>query len=371
MVLRLSKYDGKYRVVSLAKDERTKEYLESKELPVLYLCDNEAIITPDAIRVTLSQEELSFFNECCNYDVFEINTNGTLYLCYSDKSIDNVILVTNKCNSNCIMCPTAETVRKGDEEYSANELISIARHFPDDAKHITITGGEPFIIKKGMFDLLAFLRDHFPCTEFLLLTNGRAFCSQEYVSLFQQTSPQNIKLGIPIHGHTSELHDYIAQVKGAYKQTFLGLKHLLSIGAKIELRIVVSQLNAKYITEIARVICSDFKSVDSVKIIGLEMTGNAAIHRDAVWIGYKEAFESSKNAINIMIKSGIDVGLYNFPLCSVKREYWNMCEKSISEHKIRYASECDFCSVKDACGGIFSGTLNLAKSDIRPIQIYD
>ena len=367
MIIKLSNYDSKYRIVSLAKDSNTKEYLTEQGLATLFLCNNIAHFFPEGTSIKLNSEESEQLNNSSNYDVFEISTTGNAYKCFDNKSLDNAILVTNRCNSNCIMCPTAEIVRKSDEEYTSNELIEIAKHYPDDAPHITITGGEPFLIKKGMFDLLDFLKSNMPRTEFLLLTNGRAFCSKEYVKMFKETVPPNLLLGIPIHGFNAETHDYIVQSIGAFNQTFLGIKHLLSIGAKIELRIVVSKLNADIITDISKLIIKEFQSAYCVKFIGLEMTGNAAKNKNKVWIDYPTAFNKSKEAIDLLIASGIDVGIYNFPLCAVNKKYWNICEKSISDYKIRYAPICDTCQVKDACGGMFSGTIRLAKESIKPI----
>lgn len=368
MIIKLSEYDGKYRVVSLAKNESIKNLLIKKGLPTIYIEENCITIYPDNISFTLREHEKELFNDSYNFDVFEISSQGNAYKYYNNKSVDNAILITNRCNSNCIMCPTAEIIRKGNEEYKADELIEIAKHFPSDAPHITITGGEPFLIKKDMFKLLNYLKLNLPDTAYLLLTNGRAFCSKEYADLFKQTAPPDIQLGIPIHGYNSQTHDYITQAKGSFKQTYIGLKHLLSIGVKVELRIVISKLNANFITEIASLISKEFNTAFCVKFIGLEMTGNAAKNKENVWIDYSTAFKNAKDGIDILIKSGIDVGIYNFPLCSVDKKYWNICEKSISDYKVRFASACNECTVKDACGGMFSCTIRMAKETVNPIR---
>lgn len=233
--------------------------------------------------------------------------------------------------------------------------------------HITITGGEPFLIGKSIFDLLYFLRENLPNTSYLLLTNGRIFSNKEYLNLFKQTCPRTLKLGIPIHGYNSETHDCITQAKGSFIQTFNGLLNLLSIGAKIELRIVVSKLNANFITDIAKLITENFLGVGCVKFIGLEMTGNAAKNKNRVWISYPDSFRASKEAIDLLIGAGIDVGLYNFPLCAVDKKYRSLCEKSISDYKIRYVEQCEKCYQKDACGGMFAGTVRHSKDDIIPL----
>lgn len=368
MIIKLPFYDGKYRVVSLAKNIAARDNLLQKKLDTVFFAENKLFFLPDSFTVELNEECINAFLDACNYDVFEISASGHAYKYYDNKSSDNAILVTNSCNSNCIMCPTADSVRKRNEKYSGEELVNIAKHIPSDSPHITITGGEPFLIKKDMFVLLDFLKENLSEIPYLLLTNARAFCIREYTELFKSTAPPNIELGIPLHGYNPETHDFITRAPGSFVQTCVGLKNLLRIGADIELRIVVSRLNMEFLTEIAELIASDFKGVKCVKFIGLEMTGNAAKNKESVWIDYPTAFGKSKHAIDILIESQIDVGIYNFPLCSVERRYRSLCEKSISPNKIRFAPQCDNCFVKDACGGIFSGTIRLAKNDILPIE---
>lgn len=367
MMIKLSRYDGKYRAVSLAKNESAKNQLLKKGLSTLYIGERYAEIYPEGITFRLTDSERELLNASCDFDVFEISASGNAYKYYNNLSVDNAILVTNRCNSNCIMCPTAESIRRKNEEYTADELIKIAKHIPSDAPHITITGGEPFLIKEDMFKLLNYLKLQLSDTSFLLLTNGRAFCSKKYVSLFKETAPPDILLGIPIHGFNSQTHDYITQAEGSFSQTFCGIKNLLSAGARVELRIVVSGLNADFITEIAELISAEFKTAFCVKFIGLEMTGNAAKNSKQVWIDYPTAFQKSKKGVDILVESGIDVGIYNFPLCAVDKKYWNICEKSISDYKVRFASECSKCTVKDACGGMFSGTVRMAKEKVKAI----
>ena len=102
--------------------------------------------------------------------------------------------------------------------------------------------------------------------------------------------------------------------------------------------------------------------------MGLEMLGSAARNQSRVWLPYRTAFQKSKEAINILISNGFDVKLYNFPLCAVDRQYWSICAKSISGNKVRYSEKCEVCQLKDACGGLFAGTLRLAKDDVEPIR---
>ena len=371
MIIKLTNYNNKHRVVSLAKDIKTLQDLSDQGLPSMYLDNNMAIFSTDGYSVILNELEKGLLYDSCNYDVFDITENGNAYKYYDNKSVDNAILITNQCNSNCIMCPTPEIIRQSKDSYTGEELVNIARHIQTDAPHITITGGEPFMIKKDLFILFEYLRNNRYEIDYLLLTNGRAFCSKEYSELFKKTRPPKLCVGIPIHGYNSETHDRIVQSPGAFRQTFVGLKNILATGAIVDIRIVVSKLNHLYITNIAELIVTEFHTVKSVKIMGLEMTGNAAKNADQVWIDYATAFKSSQEAIDILISNGINVSLYNFPLCSVNYNYWNICEKSISSHKVRFAPQCDNCIVRDACGGVFSGTIRLVKNKLIPVTKHD
>ena len=368
MIIKLSGYSGPYQICALAKETSVRDDLLARNLNALYVEGPVATIYPSNTSFSVAPKEQALLAASCDYDVFELRTQGYAYKYYDSSSLDNVILITNRCNSNCIMCPTAEIIRCRNEEYYTAELVEIIRHIPDDAPHITITGGEPFLIKTELFIVLNYLKKHLPITDFLLLTNGRAFCSREYADLFVKSMPPNLMLGIPIHGFDSASHDSITQSAGSFRQTVQGLRNLQAIHANIELRIVISKLNLGFILKIAELIATEFPHVQSVKFIALEMTGSAAKNKDIVWIDYPTAFTGAKPGIDLLVRAGIDVALYNFPLCAVDKAYWNICEKSISGYKVRYASECATCQCQDACGGIFFGTIRLAQADIRPIR---
>ena len=169
MIIRIKDYDEKPRIFSFAKSESVKDYLLGKDLSTGLLGNRSIIIYPENITLNLSEEETQRFSSCTDYDIFQVDSRGNAYKYFNNASLDNAILVTNRCNSNCVMCPTAESIRKNGENYYGDELINIAKYFPDDVCHITITGGEPFLIGKSIFDLLYFLRENLPNTSYLLL----------------------------------------------------------------------------------------------------------------------------------------------------------------------------------------------------------
>ncbi len=367
MIVRLEKYVGEYRIVSLASETSVKDDLLDDGLDVIYVTEKSVRLYPGNEVVSENKHIIELLQQAHNYDVFELWEDGKLVEYYDDSSLDNYFFVTSKCNSNCVMCPSPDLFQKSGENTGVETLIEIARHIPEDAPHLTITGGEPFMIGKDIFRFMEFLRDKFEYTEFLLLTNGRVFALDAYTHRFKETAPENIIVAIPVHGSSKQIHDSITQVDGSFEQTIQGIKKLLKVGVRVEIRIVVNKMNAADIFDIARLICDELSSIEYVSIMAMEMTGSARLNMDKVWIPYREAAKAIEEAAILLLEHEIDVKLYNFPLCTVKNNLWTLCEKSISPDKVRYSDVCSHCKMRKSCGGVFAGTISIEKGELKAI----
>ena len=367
MSVRLRDYGLGYRIAAIALDDCAKEKLLSKDLSVLYIADESAVLLPEHIQLRADLDGFEQLRQYNNYDVVEIWENGILNRRYNDKSNDNYFFVTGACNSNCIMCPSPEATRRNVPKTNIDDLIELARHIPSDAPHLTITGGEPFLVGECIFPFIRYLKDNLPCTEFLFLTNGRVFAIDKFVNQFLDSVPCNSTVAIPIHGSCDSIHDSITRADGSFKQTIRGIKKLLRNGIRIEIRLIVSRLNISDFDRIADLIITQFPGVDYVSVIAMEMTGNARKNKEQVWIPYKESFDRISGAIRRMVKNGVDVRLYNFPICTVQKSFWTLCEKSISGNKVRFGEVCDVCKYRSACGGVFAGTFPLEKDELKAI----
>ena len=199
------------------------------------------------------------------------------------------------------------------------------------------------------------------------MTNGRVFAIDKYLYQFVETVPRNSIVAIPIHGSCEEVHDFITRANGSFRQTKHGVKQLLKNNIRVELRLVVSRLNIADFDKIAELIISQFKGIEYVSVIAMEMTGNAWVNKEEVWLPYRETFDSISSSIRKLIQNGINVKLYNFPICTVQKSFWTLCEKSISENKVRFATTCNECKYRAACGGVFAGTFQLEKDELKAI----
>lgn len=368
MVRYLSNYKGSYRVFIVSRCHKTTAFLISKGLNVGELTTDSFTFFPEKETVPLSANEKQLLKLLNEGDVLDINEKGIIYRWYSVSEGDAGMATTSLCNSNCIMCPASDNERRQKSSLSIKQMDMVLKHMPKDLWHFTVTGGEPTLIGEDNFiHLLISIKRELPSAKILLLTNGRTLGDREFFHKFIDEAPHNLRVAIPIHGSTSEKHDYITQASGSFAQTIRAIESLLCNSIEVEIRIVVSKLNCNDITDIAKMIINRLPTVTVVNFVGLEMRGNCIANAKQVLISYQTAFAKSKEAIRLLIKQGIDVGLYNFPYCMIDKEYWPIAKQSISAYKSVFDSECDNCGLKDECCGIFSATMNYYKPKVYPI----
>ena len=262
------------------------------------------------------------------------------------------------------MCPLSETVRKKVNQRHIDEVFQKIDELPENIEYINVTGGEPTLVGNEFFNIMEKLKNKFQNSGFQLLTNGRSFADFEFLKRLLPYLPYGIRFAIPLHASNANLHDQITRSKGSFGQTDQGIKNLLICQQKVEIRIVVSKKNIEDLLNTAKYITEQYQGVFCVNFIAMEMMGCAAVHKDELWIDYPIAFKKMQSAIDWLIRHGVDVQLYNFPLCAIERGYWHIAVKSITDYKIRYMTECEKCRVKEICGGfLFDKTGNEAKGN--------
>ena len=283
---------------------------------------------------------------------------------------DVCIYVTEACNSNCIMCPMSLDARKRGNTITHSQWEDI-ENIPDDTPHITITGGEPFLEYTKLIPVLGKLNDRFPHSEKLILTNGRAFALDDVFNQIKPLLTDRYWIAIPIHASSAELHDHITQTAGSFRQSMKAIHRLADTKAKIEIRIVGHRLNAEDISRTFQTVVDNCPHVRVINLVAMEMTGCAARNRQELWVDYSEICIKAKAGIHYAAHHGINVGLYNFPLCTIPEELWPLAKMSITPYKVRFDAQCENCIEQEACGGMFYSTYELKLVQAKPIQRMD
>ena len=283
------------------------------------------------------------------------------------ESDDVCIYVTEKCNSNCIMCPMSLASRKRGDDMPESQWADLKKIIPIHPPHITITGGEPFLDYKHVIPAIKMISANYPDTDVLILTNGRALSLDSIISEVSPFLTDHFCFAVPIHAPHALLHDEITQTVGSFQQTINGLRRLKNTLSKIEVRIVGHRLNIDQINETFRMLADSDLRITTINLLGMEMTGCAASNRTNLWVDYLEICKKASAGIRYAVHRGINVGLYNFPFCKVPRELWGIVRNSITPNKIRYYEDCKSCQLYDTCGGIFYSTYELNLLNVKPI----
>ena len=284
---------------------------------------------------------------------------------------DFVFMMTEKCNSNCTMCPMSEGARRRGRAFSDSEIDEMLQKITDETEHIDITGGEPFLQHEQLFHVMRELNEKHPYIPVQILTNGRALFLPSIQAQIKPLLRKRYLFAIPVHGPDAASHDAISEAQGSFAETMEGLRFLSHEHARIEVRIVGSRLNAHRIQDTCAMLAASGLHIHVVNIIAMEMTGSAARNRSQLWIDYRQLYRQAEPGILQLIRHGIDVGLYNFPLCALPRYAWPLAKISISPWKIRYPAACDRCTVRNACGGLFYSTQLLGLFTVRPCSEED
>lgn len=268
-------------------------------------------------------------------------------------SNDNTLFVTEQCNNKCIMCcQPPQTKNDIDSLFTQNVKRIISA--PKNIECIGITGGEPTLLGDKLVELIKLIRLHLPTTTIHLLTNGRNLSDSIFTEQLAKAGEGMIIWGIPLHSDYEKDHDIIAGARGAYVETIHGLYNLAMNGACIELRVVMNKLNFKRFLPMAQFIQKNLSFVDWTAFMGMERVGFADLKSENIWIEPSAYISELKSAVHFLDSCNEKVAIYNVPLCLLPSDLHKFAQKSISDWKNYYPSDCGDCILKNKCCGLFT-----------------
>lgn len=298
-------------------------------------------------------QEVRSLNHLSEGDVVVINSDGVVNTLYRVNSHQNFILVTERCNSNCLMCSQPPKDRE-DIGYLHSLHQQLIPLIPKDCLELGITGGEPTLMGDLYFDLLRQIKTELPDTEVHCLTNGRTFAWKNMADKLGALKYDRLMLGIPLYSDFYQVHDYVVQAKDAFNQTVQGLYNLAANNVRIEVRVVLQKQSIPRLKKLAQYIYKNLPFVEHVTFMGLEHQGYTPFNIDQLWIDPVDYMNELGDAVTFLADKGMHVSIYNSQHCLLPKELWKYSRKSISDWKNVYLEKCEGCSVVNDCGGLFA-----------------
>lgn len=264
------------------------------------------------------------------------------------RSRHNTLLVTEQCDQLCVMCSQPPKKYHADLFDQFTVAVTLA---PKNAR-ITISGGEPLLHKKRLFQFLIAATKVRADISFHILTNGQFFEPEDMV-VMAELGLDRVLWGIPLYAPDADLHDSIVGKPAAFKRLQQSFATLMKVGAAVELRTVVLKQNWDVLPELANYVSTQLPFIDVWAIMQLENIGYGRMNWDHSFKDTSLDFEQVRRAINLAIGRGLQTLLYNFPLCTVPSQYQYLAPSTISDWKNKFLEPCAACSLRSTCGGFF------------------
>ncbi|WP_323038896.1 His-Xaa-Ser system radical SAM maturase HxsC [Gemmobacter sp.] len=259
----------------------------------------------------------------------------------------NTFLITEQCDQLCLMCSQPP---KQHHEDMFGYYLSAAQLAPPGTQ-IGLSGGEPLLHKKGLFDFIDAASAARGDLNFHILTNGQHFDAGDLPWLRKHR--ERLLWGVPLYSSDPTTHDEIVGKPGAFARLSPNLALLGLAGAALELRTVVLRQNAPSLPGLADFITRHLPFAATWAIMQMERIGYGRMNWTRCFFDSSSDFASIGTAIDLMRARRQNVSLYNFPLCTVPRAYQDLAARSISDWKQKYLESCASCNLRMRCAGFF------------------
>lgn len=303
-------------------------------------------------------------------------------------TIKTSIIMGYECNNNCRFCYCGD---KRDKYKSMNteQIKSILRAGRErGSTFVDFLGGEP-TIRKDLEELIKYAKE-IGYKTISVTTNGRLFSYRDF-------SEKMINAGLnsavfSIHGHKSELHDYLTRSEGSFDQAVAGIKNLKQIKPNLYICIntTIVKQNFKFLPQIAEKVAN--LDVDGAEFIFVHPRGNALKNFDEIVPTLTEIRPYIPKTIEVGKRCGIKHFVFRyFPLCYMlgyENQLSELVAKDIlqeqhigpefkdlevEENRAKWGRvkgpQCKECKLNDKCEGIFKEYAERRGfSELKPIK---
>ncbi|QLF94873.1 His-Xaa-Ser system radical SAM maturase HxsC [Pseudomonas sp. ABC1] len=289
---------------------------------------------------------------------------------YRRGSNSNLMFMTDRCNSLCLMC--SQPPKDIDDLWHVEENLRLIDLMDPGEEQVGISGGEPTLHKEGLLAIIAKAKEVIAEKSLHLLSNGRLQSDSNWISDLKGIDHPYLTWGIPLYADNADDHDHVVQSPGAFSETLQGLYNLARANQRIEVRVVLSKLTAPRLPELAHFIFRNMPFVQHVALMGIENMGLAKKHYDELWIDPLDYQKELGLAAHFLDIRGVPVSVYNLPLCVLEPSLFTFYRQSISDWKNLFIDACQDCAAVTQCAGFFKSHSSRWQSrGIRPLTAVE
>jgi len=287
-------------------------------------------------------------------DVVVLNPQtGTCSVLYRPSDLHHALLLTNRCNSYCLMCSQPPTAH--EDGWLVNEAIDVINQIQSPPKVIGLTGGEPTLLGVDLARVTDAIQTFLPGTRIEILTNARRLGEPRFAGELLSRVPSGLSTWlVPLYGHADFLHDFVVQAPGAFDETIGGLLNLQQFEHAVQLRTVLIAPVLEHLPALCQFIARNLPFVREVALMAAEPIGFALANRAACAVDLREWHDTLRSACQVLRRYDVPFVFMNVPLCALPLDLRQYAQRSISDWKNVYAPECSDCDSRRECCGLFS-----------------
>lgn len=271
---------------------------------------------------------------------------------YRPSDLHHGLQLTNRCNSNCLMCSQPPTPQADD--WMVREAVEVIRHMGSSPPVLGLTGGEPLLLGEGLREVLDHVHECHPSTQVEILSNGRLLANAPLCKAVVDGLQTPTTWLVPLYGHVDFLHDFVVQAHGAFEQTLAGLLNLQQHRQPIQLRIVLIKPVLDVLPELCTFIGRNLPFVKEVALMACEPIGFALANRELCEVDLADWQGTLEQAARQLKRHSVPFLFMNTPLCALPTDLHGHAHRSISDWKNVYTPVCEPCQLKPDCAGFFA-----------------
>lgn len=258
--------------------------------------------------------------------------------------------INEECDSACVFCSAAG--RPGD--FRLESLLK--RIDEDESGHVQVSGGDP--LRRAPAELLQILvhcKKRGKIVE--LQTNAARVpgCDEKTLRLLARLADY---FNVNFPAHTPELDYAITRLEGGFGRRLMGVRRLLSLGAKVRLSHVVCRPNFPHLPDFV-----DFLWRSKLPIAWVQFSFVKAVGRAQGSAEVVPRFQDAAPFLNRALARCREIGLAfevdHIPVCFVPDfkeqhvDYRKMREKTPGVHlsEKQRTADCAACALKELCPG--------------------
>lgn len=212
------------------------------------------------------------------------------------------------CNNNCKFCVQAHN-KKFANKNSEEIIASLKSARDDNCSGVVFTGGE-FTLRDDCIKLVH-LAKQLGFSTIQLQSNGRMFSNIDFCK--KMISAGANEFSPALHGHSAEIHDYLTESPGAFKQTVQGIRNIKQLGQYIVANSVIVKANYRTAPLTAQLFAD--LNVDQFQFAFVHAMGNAQKNFKSMIPNKSLVVPYLKKGIDIAVKNGVKVMVEAIPFC--------------------------------------------------------